>query len=63
MVAAEDLELAQLDVQTAFLHGELNEEIYMEISECLKIEERKSRVKKNVCRLKKSLYGLKQAPK
>ena len=30
VVAAENLELIQLDVKTAFLHGDLHEEIYME---------------------------------
>ncbi|WVZ04917.1 hypothetical protein V8G54_018263 [Vigna mungo] len=48
IVASERLYLEQLDVKTAFLHGDLDEEIYMR---CL--EERK---KNMMCRLKKSLY-------
>ena len=32
VVAAENLELIQLDVKTTFLHNDLKEEIYMEQS-------------------------------
>ena len=46
-----------LDVETAFLNGNLEEEIYMEIPEGFKHEDRRSKV----LRLLKSIYGLKQA--
>lgn len=59
LAAKLDLEIEQLDVKTAFLHGDLEEEIYMEQPEGF-VEPGKEHL---VCRLKKSLYGLKQAPR
>ena len=52
-----DLELEQMDVKTAFLHGELEETIYMQQPEGFVEDNTK------VCLLKKSLYGLKQSPR
>jgi hypothetical protein len=54
-----DYELEQLDVKTAFLHGELEEDIYMDQPEGFVISGKENLV----CRLKKSLYGLKQSPR
>jgi len=50
-----DLITKQFDVKTAFLHGGLQEEIYMKQPEGFQQGENL------VCRLRKSIYGLKQA--
>jgi len=59
IVAVRDLHLEQMDVKTTFLHGDLEEEIYMH--QPVGFEERGK--ESLVCRLRKSLYGLKQAPR
>lgn len=60
VVAQEDLDLIQFNIKTAFLYGELKENILMELSEGLQADDQKGDM---VCKLNKSLYGLKQAPR
>ncbi|KAG8480749.1 hypothetical protein CXB51_025125 [Gossypium anomalum] len=55
IVAMHDLELEQLDVKTAFLHGELKKDIYMQQLEGFIVSEKED----YVCLLRKSLYAAK----
>jgi len=50
-------EMIHMDVKTAFLHGELEENIFMEQPEGI------SKKEGFVCKLNKSIYGLKQSPR
>ena len=57
IAAVSDLEMLQLDVKTAFLNGDLEEELYMAQPEGFISRGHEEKV----CKLKRSLYGLKQA--
>ncbi|KAL0537146.1 hypothetical protein IC582_026116 [Cucumis melo] len=59
LAAIHSLLIHQMDVKTAFLNHDLEEEIYMTQLEGFKVHGQKDKV----CKLKKSLYDLKQAPK
>jgi hypothetical protein len=58
VAATQNLDTHQVDVKTALLNGELEEEVY--VTQPPGFENGNTRV---VCKLRKALYGLKQAPR
>ena len=56
IAAVEDWDIDQMDVKTAFLHGDLDTDLYLRNPQGFEIPPGK------IIKLKRSLYGLKQAP-
>jgi hypothetical protein len=59
IVVSQGWSLRQLDVQNTFLHGHLEEEVYMQQPLGYEDPSRPN----YICKLDKALYGLKQAPR
>lgn len=59
------LDVYQMDFNSAYLNGEIQEDIYVniptELSDVLSSKEKQKYGKNKVCKLKKALYGLKQS--
>lgn len=54
-------QIVQMDINNAFLNGDLFEEVYMDLPLGYKMSNVAKQGEKLVCRLHKSMYGLKQA--
>jgi len=54
---AKNMEMRQMDIRTAFLNGDLQEEVYIQQTQLFEVQGKENLV----CRLKKALYGLRQA--
>ena len=59
LAAQNGLQLHQMDVTSAFLNGDLEEEVYMKQPEGFTVKGKEHLV----CKLKRSIYGLKQSPR
>lgn len=57
LAAVKNYYIIKFNIKTAFLYGEIREEIYMSLAEGFEGKQGK------IWKLKKALYGLKQAPK
>ncbi|PKI66178.1 hypothetical protein CRG98_013431 [Punica granatum] len=60
LVVVRHWSLQQLDIKNAFLHGDLEDEVYMEQPPGFVTQ---GEYFGKVCKLRKSLYGLKQSPR
>jgi len=57
LAALRNWHISELDIKTAFLYGDLDEELYMEQPKGFKIPGQQNKV----MHLRKAIYGLKQA--